>query len=423
MTESPDVLIIGGGVVGVSAAYYLAAQGARVTLVEQGEIASGCSYGNAGLIVPSHSLPLAAPGALAGGLRWMLDRDSPFYIRPRLDAALLGWVLRFAAAGTPGQVRRSIPVLRDLSQASSALHAELAALAGPGYGYSASGLLMLYNSRRGFAAGQEEAHLLREFGLAAEVLDGDQARQREQVIRPEVLGAVRFPGDAHLTPALFMRYMADLVEAAGVRVVTHTEVLGFETAGRAVQRVRTTRGDCEPRQVVLAAGAWSPAVARGLKLKLPIQPAKGYSLTLQGSAAQPGTAMLLGEARVAVTPMVSAANTGSGAVLRLAGTLELAGLDFSINPRRVEAIRRAARGYLAGVEDMATLEIWRGLRPCTPDGLPIIGRPRSLDNLIVAAGHGMLGLSLGPITGKLVAQLAAGQAPALDLGPLRVDRF
>lgn len=435
MTRSADILIIGGGVVGVCSAYYLAEQGARVTLVEQGEIAAGSSYGNAGLIVPSHSLPLAAPGALSSGLKWMLDPESPFYIKPRLDLALVDWLLRFAAACTAGHVRRCLPILRDLGQASSALHKELAAGAGVDYGYSPTGLLMLYNTRHGFDAGQEEAQLLKAFGLSAEVLDGQQVRLREPRVRPEVLGAVHFPGDAHMTPALFLRQLARRAEAAGVCIRTGTAVLGFERVGRStlapiqptldragrvrVTRVRTTRGDFEPDQVVLAAGAWSPAVARDLRLNIPIQAAKGYSLTLTGSAPNPAMAMLLGEARVAVTPMVSP----EGPVLRFAGTLELAGLDFSINRRRVDAILRAARGYLAGVEDMQTVEIWRGLRPCTPDGLPIIGRPRSLENVIVAAGHGTLGMSLGPITGKLVAQLACGQPPELDVGPLRVDRF
>jgi D-amino-acid dehydrogenase len=231
LNHSPDVFVIGGGVVGVCCAYYLAEQGARVTLVEQGEIAAGSSYGNAGLIVPSHSLPLAAPGALSSGLKWMLDPESPFYIKPRVDLALVDWLLRFAAACTAGHVRRCIPILRDLGQASAALHKELAAGEGAAYGYSPTGLLMLYNTPRGFDAGQEEAQLLKAFGLSAEVLDGKQARLREPRVRPEVLGAVHFPGDAHLTPALFMRQLARRAEAAGVCIRTGTAVLGFETAG------------------------------------------------------------------------------------------------------------------------------------------------------------------------------------------------
>jgi D-amino-acid dehydrogenase len=417
--SSADVFIIGGGVIGVCTAYYLAEQGARVTLVEQGQIAAGSSYGNAGLIVPSHSIPLANPGALASGLKWMLDPESPFYIKPRLDFALVDWLLRFTLACAPGRMRKAIPVLRDLGRASSALHKELAALDGLDCGYAQTGLLMLYNTERGLEDGLKEAHLLQEFGLAAEVLDGGQVRKLEPSLRPETVGGTFFPGDAHFTPANFMRGLALQVEKKGVCIRTDTQVLGFETAGRKVTKVRTTRGDFQPGQVVLAAGSWSPSVARELGLKIPIQAAKGYSITVKRPAANHGIPLLLGEARVAVTPMVSAA----GPVLRFAGTLELVGHDFSVKQRRVNAILRAARGYLGGMENLELVEIWRGLRPCTPDGLPIIGRPPSLDNIIVAAGHATLGMSLGPITGKLVAQLVNGETPALDLGPLRVDRF
>ena len=421
MPSSADVVIIGGGVIGVCTAYYLAEQGARVTLVEQGQIAAGSSYGNAGLIVPSHSIPLASPGALASGLKWMLDPESPFYIKPRLDFALVDWVLRFALACTPGRMRQSIPVLRDLGRASSALHKELAALDGAGAntGYAQTGLLMLYNTARGLQDGCEEARLLQEFGVTSEVLDGGQARKLEPSLSPETVGGIFFPGDAHFTPGNFMRGLARQVEQKGVRLQTETQVLGFETAARRVTLVHTTHGDIEPGQVVLAAGSWSPSVARELGFKIPIQAAKGYSITVKRPAASPTIPLLLGEARVAVTPMVSA----DGPVLRLAGTLELAGFDFSVNPRRVNAILRAARGYLGGMEDLELVEIWRGLRPCTPDGLPIIGRPPSLENVIVAAGHATVGMSLGPITGKLVAQLVSGETPALDLAPLRPDRF
>jgi D-amino-acid dehydrogenase len=198
-------------------------------------------------------------------------------------------------------------------------------------------------------------------------------------------------------------------------MLPRTEVLGFVTAGRRIRGVETTRGDFEADEVVLATGAWSPGLLAALRLRLPIQAAKGYSVTCRRPAGAPRRPLLLGEARVAVTPM--------GETLRLAGTLELAGLDLSIDRRRVEAVRQSAGRYLALGEEPIVTEVWRGLRPCTPDGLPALGRPRRLDNLIVATGHAMLGVSLGPITGRLVAQLACGQAPALDLTPLDPDRF
>ena len=195
--------------------------------------------------------------------------------------------------------------------------------------------------------------------------------------------------------------------------------MGFETSGKRVTQVKTTRGDFIFDQMIMAAGSWSPTLVRDLELHIPIQPAKGYSVTVKRPATAPAIPLSLSESRVIATPMISE----QGTTLRFAGTLELAGLDFSINRRRVDAIMRAARTYLRGLDDLETVEIWRGLRPCTPDGLPIIGRAQSFDNLIIATGHAMLGMSLGPITGKLVSQIACGEEPEIDIRPLRVERF
>jgi D-amino-acid dehydrogenase len=306
-------------------------------------------------------------------------------------------------------------VLRDLGRASRELYRELAALDGLECGFTPAGVLQVLKTRAAFEAAVEEAHLLRRYGLAAEAWDADRVRQREPNLRPGVVGGVYYPDDAHLDPAAFVRGLARLAEQKGACLHTQTEVLGFETAGRSVSRVVTTRGDFRAEQVVIAAGSWSPGLARQLDLNLPIQAAKGYSLTLNRPPACPTLPLLLGEARVAVTPL--------DGTLRLAGTLELAGMDFSINRRRVSAIRRAAGEYLRGMDGLEPGEVWCGLRPCTPDGLPLIGRSEAFDNLIIAAGHAMVGMSLGPITGKLVAQLAGREPPAIDLTALRPGRF
>jgi D-amino-acid dehydrogenase len=408
------IAVVGGGVVGVCAAYYLARRGLEVTLIEKGDIASGSSYGNAGLIVPSHSVPLAAPGVLRQGLSWMLDRESPFYIRPRPSRDLVRWLLRFRRACTPEHVRRSIPVIRDLSRASLALYRELASLPGLEFGFREDGVLAVFRTPAGLEHGRHEAAVLGAAGLDATVLDGEAARELEPALGRDVAGAVHFPGDAHVTPDRFVRGLARVAERFGVRLSTGTEVLGFTRHGRTISAVETTRGDLAVDEVVLAAGSWSGELARGAGLDLPIQAAKGYSITYDRPPAGPRRPLLLGEARVAVTPM--------GDTLRLAGTLELAGLDLSIDRRRVAAIARAGRQYLAAC-DFRVREIWRGLRPCSPDGLPYVGRPARWDNLIVATGHAMIGVSLGPVTGSLVAQLAVREAPALDLHPLRPDRF
>jgi D-amino-acid dehydrogenase len=411
-----DVLIIGGGVIGVCSAYYLAGKGARVTVVEKGEVCSGSSYGSAGLIVPSHSIPLARPGVLGQGLVWLLDPESPFYIKPRLDPDLIAWLLRFSLASRAAPMKQSIPTLLALSQASVALYDELAQTAGIECVYRRNGLLDVFRTPAAQRDAIEDAHLLQANGLPVEVLDAEALYHLEPALQPGLLGAIHFPGDAHLNPADFVRGLARLAEARGARFQTNTEVIGIETEDGRVAAVRTTRGTFKPEQVVLAAGAWSPAVARGLsRLRLPIQAAKGYSISIRRPEVSPNMPLLLAEARVGVTPM--------GPILRFAGTLEMAGLDLAINERRVGAILRGVREYVPGLETYELVEIWRGLRPVTPDGLPVLGRTQAYQNLIVAAGHAMVGQSLGPITGKLVAQVVCGEKPEVDLAPLRAERF
>jgi D-amino-acid dehydrogenase len=410
-----DTVVIGGGVIGVCAAYYLAEQGRGVTLLEKDGICAGCSYGNAGWIVPSHSIPLAAPGVWRKALRWMRDPTSPFYLKPRLDAALLGWLWRFRAACRESALRRGLAVLAELSAASMALYRELAATPGFDFSFETRGLLALYRDRATYEAGLAEARLLAEAGIASRSLDSAEACALEPAVRPGLAGAIHYPGDAHLIPFDFVHGLARRAEQRGASLHVGTEVLAFETHGQRITRVRTTRGDFEPEQVVLAAGSWSPRLAQDLRLSLPIQPAKGYSITFARPGRAPCIPLLFAEAKAAATPM--------GRTLRLAGTLELAGLDFSVNWRRVEAIRAAAGAYLADANNLDLLEIWRGLRPCTPDGLPVIGYSRRFNNLLLATGHGMLGISLGPVTGKLVAQLIAGQPPRVDVRDLSPDRF
>jgi len=410
-----DVLVIGAGVIGVSAAYFLALKGRAVTVLEAGEIASGCSYGNAGLVVPSLSVPLAAPGVVAKGVRWMFKPDSPFYVKFRWDRDLLSWLWKFRASCREETARRSIPVLRDLHRASALLFDELTRLEGMDCAYARRGVLGVFRTEKGFAEGRAEAELLGEFGLASGLLDASSARALVPALRPGLAGAIHYTEDAHLEPAAFVRTLARHAERHRASFVTHTEVLGFRLSGRRIVAVHTPRGDFLPEEVVLASGSWSPALARGLGLRLPIQPAKGYSIGLASPPTPPAVPLLLAEAKVGVTPM--------GRFLRLAGTLELAGLDFSVNERRVQAIRHGAREYLDGLDSLRELEVWRGLRPCTPDGLPILGRPRTVENLVLATGHAMIGLSLGPVTGKIVTEIVAREQPSFEVGPLAPDRF
>ena len=415
LNEEPDVLVIGAGVIGVSAAYALAARGRRVAVIDAGPIGAGSSYGNAGLIVPSHSMPLSVPGIIGQGLRWMLDPESPFYIRVRLDRALFSWLLKFRAAATEERARRAIPILGELLRASRALYDDWTASAEMDCAFEDKGVLYLYRTSKALNEGRHEMELMAETGPQPRFLDEAEIRDLVPQVRPGMAGGVKFSEDAHLDPNAFVLGLARAAGRNGAAFFDGTEAIGFETAGRKITAVRTTRGDIHPNHVVLATGAWTPAVARDLDLKIPIQAAKGYSLTFRRPDPCPAIPVILQEAKVAVTPM--------GPHLRFAGTLELAGMDLSINSRRVDAMRRGPARYLEGMEDLELVEIWRGLRPCTPDGLPILGSGGNWENLIVAAGHAMIGMSLGPITGEIVAQLACGETPEIDLGPLAQERF
>ena len=409
------VVVIGGGVVGVASAYYLTRDGWDVTLLDKGGICAGSSYGNAGLVVPSHVVPLAAPGVWWQGVKWMLHPESPFYIKPRGSRELARWLWRFRAACTPARMRRSMPLLRRLGVESLELYRELVEKGGFDFAFRHSGSMTVFFSAAGAAHGHEEARLLAEAGVPVEVLDGPTARAAEPALRPGVAGALLCREDALLVPDRFVKGLAQLTESLGARVLPHAEAIGFRTAGDRITAVETTRGVVAADTVVLAAGAWSPELGRALGLRVPIQPAKGYSLTYRRPARAPSIPLLPAEGRFSVTPM--------GELLRFGGTLELAGMDLSIKRRRVEALRRNALRCIEGAEDLELLEIWRGLRPCTPDGLPLVGRPRRYGNLVMAAGHAMVGMSLGPVTGKLVAQMVAGATPAPDVQLLDPDRF
>ena len=411
-----DILIIGGGIIGVTAAYFLAEAGADVTLVEKGDIAAGSSYGNAGLICPCHSEPIPRPGVLTQGLKWLLDPESPFYIKPRLSPDLVAWLWRFQAHCNETAVQRAIPLLRDMQRQSLRLYQALIKQEQIDCDFEKKGGLTLFRTEAGLAKGHHEVAAMGRFGLQMELLpDAAAVRALEPSIHPDIVGGIHYQEDAHINPARFVYALAERAQAKGATLLTGTEVLGFDMGERGLTAVRTSRGKLAAQQIVLAAGAWSTPIARQLGLAIPMQPAKGYSLTLPRPANFLHTHLHLAEAKVAVTPM--------GSLLRLAGTLELAGFDLTINQRRVNAIRRTAGSYLIGLENQEPVEIWRGLRPCPPDGLPYIGRSARHPNLIIATGHAMLGISMGPITGQLVAQLACNQPTTLALTPFSPDRF
>lgn len=417
MIRQAETLVIGGGAVGICCSYYINELGKQVAVAEKRGICSGSSYGNAGLIVPSHSIPLAAPGVISQGLKWLLNPKSPFFIKLRFQRDLFSWLWKFFRACNPRHLNRTIPVLRELSFASLKLFDELATIKGTDFGYEKNGVLELFNTRKGFENSVNEARLLQHYGIENNILPKAELKNHIGDMRTTAVGGIFFPQDAQLVPEIFVHQLARCVEKQGVDLLTPVEVIGFETAGRMVKTVKTTRGDIAVKEVVLAGGAWSPAISRDLQFKLWIEPAKGYSLTFKRPSQCPATPFNLAEARVFCTPMAD--------TVRFSGTLELGGFDMSIDRRRTQAILEAVPEYLPEFDPRTfeLEEIWRGLRPCTPDGLPYLGRAPRYDNLIIATGHGMLGISLAPITGKIVSQIATNQKPEFNLAPLSVERF
>jgi D-amino-acid dehydrogenase len=385
VAAKPDVVIVGGGAIGVCCALELARRGAGVTLLERGpELAWGCSAGNAGLICPSHSAPIANPTSLRNGLRWMWKRDSPFYLRPR--PAVLPWLVRFALAARHWE--EGARTIRTLSIESLELHAQL----GPELqtSFERTGTLNVYQAEAGLESGVREAE---RSGLRFDVLEADETRALEPSLAGPVVGAVRYPDEGRVEPKRFVEAVGRAAREAGAEIRTGVDVGGFD--------------ELRAETVIVAAGVWSKKL-----VSLPLEGGKGYHVDFARSPHDPRIPTWVQETWTIATPLPDR--------LRLSGTLELAGLDLSISQPRVDAIRRGGERWFRGLAGRTVLETWAGLRPCLPDGLPAIGRA---GRAIVATGHAMKGVSLAPVTGRLVAQLVSGEEPGHDLAPLDPNRF
>lgn len=413
-TRNSDILILGGGIIGLSVALACLRAGRGVTILEQKTAGSAASHGNCGTITPSH-MPLHAPGTLIKGLKWMLRADAPLRIKPSLDPALIGWLLRFAKRCNPRDFRATAEVKAKLLLASRARLEQLIADEGLQCEFERSGTLYVYRDPASFAAAAGDAALLPELGMVCDTLDGDQVRALEPALNASVVGAHFHPGDARLRPSTYAAELARVVRAAGGVIEEQTAIDGIATHAGRVVHVDTARGRHAGRDVVLALGAWSPLLGRQLGLKIPIQPGKGYSITYSRPQRAPVIPMVLKERSVCVTAW------GSG--YRLGSTMEFAGYDTRLNRVRLDALARGAAEYLHEPVGPKVEEEWFGWRPMTPDDLPIIGRAPGLANLTLATGHGMLGVSLSAITGLLVSELLTGRPLSLDLAPYAASRF
>lgn len=416
MTERKEVIVIGGGIIGLFSAYYLMKSGHQVTVIDKGNLENGCSHGNAGMIVPSHVIPMAAPGMISQGMRWMLSAKSPFYVRPRLSPTLFNWGMKFNRAATQEHVTRSIPALRDLSLLSKELYQDLAR-ENNDFLYEEKGLLMLYRTDKAGAEECEAAELAQTAGLEVDFLSKDEVRALETGLATSAIGGIHYKSDAHLSPNKLIAFLKQELTASGVTWMINSTVLDFEKKDTKIVAVKTSTGLIRGDEFVVAGGAWSSEIAKKTGRKLSLLPGKGYSFTFTNPTVSPVIPSILCEGKVAVTPM--------GNKLRFGGTLEITHTgDTVVRPKRLQGIVNTINDFYPSINvSVPKLEdTWYGFRPCSPDGLPYIGRCNETQNLYFATGHAMMGLSLGPATGKSIEELINQKTQSVTLDHFQPNR-
>lgn len=416
MTKSRSVIVIGGGLIGCSAAYYLCRSGWNVTLLERERIGSGASHGNCGYVCPSHAMPLSGPGVVAHTLPSLFQRDAPLSIPPRFDPALWKWLLQFTRQCTHDRMMHAANGRNALLASSMSLYREIVREESIDCEWTDRGLLLVYRSRKEFDDYRKTAELLKsEFEIESTAYPGEAVKELEPSLKKGMAGGWHFPGDAHVRPDRLLAGLKHAIERRGGVILENAGVHCLERVDDQIVTVQTEQGPQTADEFVLATGAEAPQFVEAIGCRLPIQPGKGYSMTMRPLKNQPKIPMIFEEHHVAVTPMESGFRVGS--------TMEFTGYDRSINPKRMALLRKSAAEHLEEPLPDSVDEEWAGWRPMSVDGLPCIGRAPAARNLIVAAGNGMIGLATAPATGKLVAEIAGGQAPHIDAEPYALTRF
>lgn len=413
------VTIIGGGIIGLSSALYLHRSGWEVTVLDKGDFNDNCSYGNCGYICPSHFIPLATPGVVKQGLKWMWNSRSPFYVQPRLDMNLFRWGLKFMRSANKEQVEKAAIPLRDIALISQQEYVSWLSMPEFNFAYEPKGLLEIFQTEAGADHAKHTVDRSHELGLSdTKLLGKDELQALEPQTRINGMGAILFNCDAHCYPNKLMQQLISYLRMSGVKLIPNQEVINFETQGGRISKLVTATGSYEQDEVVMAAGSWSRSVAKKLGIKIPLMPGRGYSVTLEDSPYKVNYPAVLLEGRAAITPM-------DGNKIRFGGTMEITSHKTPPRMNRVQGILDAVKRFYPDFEVPLPPQekIWYGYRPCSADGLPYIGRVKNIANVTIATGHSMLGLSLGAGTGKLVDEIVNHRASSMDILPFRVERF
>lgn len=398
--NSKHVLVIGAGIAGLTTAYYLNKKGVSVTVIDKGDGNDNCSYGNAGLIAPRHIIPLASPGVISQGLRWMFKAESPFYIKPRLNIDLITWLWKFKKAATQQHVDEAGPVLRDMLLRNQELLFELEKNESMSFGLQKNGHLSICETEKGLNGEIASAKKAKALGVPTQVLSAKEAQEMEPNMRLDIHGAVYYPNDAHLHPGQLMSQLKSLLKKKGVTFRFNTKIVNIkEKSDGTVDIISSDHQKLSGTHVVLCSGTWAPELMKKLNVKLPVQAGKGYSITLKNPSKIPQINIVLAERKVAITPMMGD--------LRIAGTMEIAGHDTSVTPAKIAALKKAVLPYFPeySLEDLDAQDVWVGLRPCSPDGMPYVGKIKSYSNIFVSTGHSMVGMSLSFANGETISEL------------------
>lgn len=410
-------VVIGGGIIGLCTAYYLRKEGWEVTIVDKSDLSDNCSHGNLGMVVPSHFVPLAAPGMVAQGIRWMFNSRSPFYVKPSLNPSLVNWGLRFLKSATVSHVENSALPLLQINNYSKDLYEEILKEPGFDFAYEKKGILMYYKTEK---TGEEEVHMAekaRSMGLNVSALNKNEVQLLEPGLSLDILGAVHYQCDAHLAPKKLMQQLLKNLEENGVVFETNTSVTSVIKEGNRITKILAGDKEIKGDVFVFANGSWLPQLAKMAGINIPLMPGKGYSVTYEQPRQKLNVPAILCEARVAITPM--------NGKMRYGGTMEIAPVNDQINMNRVQGIIESVSKYFPEIR-LAMPEkkdVWFGFRPVSPDGLPYIGYSNKIKNLIIAGGHAMMGLSLGPASGKIVSDLANQHKAEIDITAFNANRF